>query len=170
MKIDPPVPGAEGAEKEERTMLDTLCRWWQKLHPGNPERRQGCMACGVCCEQFGGYLHASKADLERWQLLGRDDLLALVSPFGWIWVDPLDGRRGAPCPFLQRIDEQVVCCAIHDIKPDMCRAYPGEENGRHCVRGVYIPRPSPRKEPDALILPTRETARRPARRPDIPVC
>lgn len=149
-------------------MVDTLCRWWQKIHPGNPERQQGCMACGTCCEVFGGYLHASQADLARWRRLERDDLLSLVGPFGWIWVDPQDGRRGAPCPFLQRVDEHVVRCRIHDIKPDMCRAYPGLENGRHCVRGVYIPRPSPRKEPDALYLPRRKNVRGQARQPQIP--
>jgi Fe-S-cluster containining protein len=149
-------------------MVETLCRWWQKIHPGNPERRKGCMACGVCCELYGGYLHASKADLERWQRLGRNDLLELVGPFGWIWVDPQDGRRGAPCPFLHRIDEHVVRCGIHEIKPDMCRAYPGMDLGRHCVRGVYIPRPSPREEPADPVQPERETAWEQARRPNIP--
>lgn len=149
-------------------MLDTLCRWWQKLHSGNAERRKGCMACGVCCELFGSYLHASKTDIERWQRLGRNDLLNLVSPYGWIWVDPQDGRRGRPCPFLQRIDEQIVCCGIHDIKPDMCRAYPGLDHGRHCVRGVYIPRPAPRAEPAATSVPLQEKKPQPTQQPKIP--
>jgi Fe-S-cluster containining protein len=149
-------------------MLDILRRWWQKVCLNSQERRKGCMACGVCCERYGGYLHASKADLKRWQRLGRDDLLAMVNSFGWIWIDPQDGRRGAPCPFLQRIEEQVVRCGIHDIKPDMCRAYPGLDLGRHCVRGVYIPRPSSPGEPADPVQPERETAWEQARRPNIP--
>jgi Fe-S-cluster containining protein len=123
-------------------MLDILCNWWQKFHPGQPGRQRGCRACGYCCELFGGYLHASTADLERWRQLGREDLLALVGPSDWIWIDPQNGRRGAPCPFLQRTESQEARCAIHEVKPDMCRDYPTMDHGRHCVRGIYIPRPA----------------------------
>ena len=128
-------------------MLKTWCRQWQekfrRLGAG-----AGCMGCGCCCELFGGYLHASPADLERWRCLGRDDLLRLVHPLGWIWIDPQDGRRGRPCPFLQRAGpEEEARCAIHDIKPDICRDYPSLDHGRHCVRGLYIRRPEPRQEP-----------------------
>ncbi|MBE0597551.1 MAG: YkgJ family cysteine cluster protein, partial [Desulfuromonadales bacterium] len=123
-------------------MLKTWCQKWRdKLKPGT-----GCLACGCCCELFGGYLHASKADLERWRQLGRDDLLNLVNPYGWIWIDPQDGRRGMPCPFRQRLGSEEVRCAIHDIKPDICRTYPTLDHGRTCVRGIYIPRPPPRPE------------------------
>ena len=118
-------------------MLKTLRRWWRKFSgEGN---RKGCLACGLCCELFGGYLHASSADLKRWRGLGRDDLLALVHPLGSIWV-AADGRRGAPCPFLRRLESKEARCAIHAIKPDMCREYPGMDHGRHCVRGIFIPK------------------------------
>ena len=124
-------------------MLDALCQWLEKVYPGKQQRRRGCLACGYCCEVFGGYLHASDADIERWRQLGRKDLLALVGPYGWIWVDPENGRRGTPCPFLKRLECGEARCAIHDIKPDMCREYPSLDHGRHCVRGIYIPRGSP---------------------------
>jgi Fe-S-cluster containining protein len=123
-------------------MFDRLCRWWRKICP----EPKGCLACGLCCELFGGYLHASEPDLERWRRLGRDDLLNLVGPSDWIWIDPQDERRGRPCPFLQRNDEQEARCGIHEIKPDMCRDYPSLDHGRHCVRGIYIPLTSSSKE------------------------
>jgi len=124
-------------------MIEVLCRLWDKIHPGKEEIRRGCRACGMCCEAYGGYLHASPGDIERWRRLGREDLLALVSPYGWIWVDPRHGRRGEPCPFLQRGDDDKALCAIHEIKPDICREYPSLDHGRHCVRGIYIPRHAP---------------------------
>lgn len=121
-------------------MIEALFRVWDKICPDRPVPRRRCLGCGQCCEHFGGYLHASQADLERWKCLGRQDLLDLVNPSGWIWVDPRENRRGARCPFLRRIDEETAHCAIHDIKPDMCRDYPGLDHGRHCIRGIYIPR------------------------------
>jgi Fe-S-cluster containining protein len=131
---------------EERRMRETISRWWRKVWP----EPQGCLACGLCCELYGGYLHASQADLDRWRQLNREDLLALVGPSDWIWIDPQHGRRGQPCPFLQRSDSHEARCGIHQIKPDMCRDYPSLDHGRHCVRGIYIPLSSPscqRKKP-----------------------
>jgi len=127
-------------------MIEVLCRLWDKIHPGKDAGRRGCRSCGFCCESYGGYLHASPGDIERWRRLGREDLLALVNAFGWIWIDPAHGRRGDPCPFLQRDAEDKALCAIHEIKPDMCREYPSLDHGRHCVRGIYIPRQSPARK------------------------
>jgi Fe-S-cluster containining protein len=116
-------------------MLEELRIWWCKIWP----EPSGCLACGMCCELFGGYLRASKADLQRWRQHGREDLLSLVGPNDWIWMEAQDDRRGRPCPFLQRSQEDEARCGIHDVKPDMCRAYPSLDHGRHCVRGIYIP-------------------------------
>ncbi|MDO3380170.1 YkgJ family cysteine cluster protein [Geoalkalibacter halelectricus] len=121
-------------------MIEALFRLWDKVCPDKPVQRRGCLGCGTCCEHFGGYLHASDADLERWRQLGRHDLLEMVNSLGWIWVDPKENRRGGRCPFLKRIDGEKAHCAIHDIKPDICREYPSLDHGRHCVRGIYIPR------------------------------
>ncbi|WP_305041858.1 YkgJ family cysteine cluster protein [Geoalkalibacter sp.] len=127
-------------------MIEVLCRLWDRIHPNSQPYQRGCRACGQCCDLYGGYLHASDADLERWRRLGREDLLRLVNEVGWIWIDPKQGRRGQPCPFLQRISPEEARCGIHEIKPDMCRDYPSLDHGRHCVRGIYIPRPAPPKE------------------------
>lgn len=121
-------------------MVDAICRLWQKIQPNKQMGRRGCRSCGHCCELFGGYLHASSCDIERWRRLGRDDLLAMVNSTGWIWIHPDRSTRGERCPFLKRLDSDHAICAIHDIKPDICRDYPSLDHGRHCVRGFYIPR------------------------------
>ncbi len=99
----------------------------------------GCRACGCCCEAFGGFLRASEADRERWKELGRDDLLAHAGETGWLWLDPETGQRLPRCPYLVRNSEDQALCAIHDIKPNICRAYPTEAIGRRCVCGIYFP-------------------------------
>lgn len=99
----------------------------------------GCYACGRCCEAFGAYLRASEADIARWRALGRTDILGHVGETGWLWLDPETGERLQQCPFLTRDDEERALCAIHAVKPNICRAYPTEAIGRVCVRGVYFP-------------------------------
>lgn len=97
-----------------------------------------CRGCGRCCEAFGGHLQASKADIERWTRLGREDLLRRVSSIGWIWIDPATGTLEPACPFLERTGPDTALCAIHDIKPDICRDYPTMAHGRRCLRGVFL--------------------------------
>lgn len=103
--------------------------------PGPGKR---CRSCGRCCEAFGGHLQASRADLERWRRLGREDLLRRVSPIGWIWIDPATGALEPSCPFLERTGPTTARCAIHEIKPDICRDYPTLAHGRRCLSGVFL--------------------------------
>ena len=97
-----------------------------------------CLQCGECCESFGGHLHATPRDLQRWREAGRQDLLDSVNRLGWIWVDPLTKRRIDPCPHIDRSDPEHVRCAIHELKPDMCRDYPTLAHGKRCLRGVFL--------------------------------
>lgn len=97
-----------------------------------------CLCCGACCENFGGHLSASRADLERWRRLGREDLLRRVSAIGWLWMDPDRGVLEERCPFLQRTGPESAICTIYDVKPDMCRDYPTLAHGRRCLRGVFL--------------------------------
>jgi Fe-S-cluster containining protein len=99
---------------------------------------KGCARCGTCCRAFGGHLHASRRDLERWRRLGRDDLLRRVSGIGWIWIDPAKGILERSCPFLEVLGPESTACAIEDVKPDMCRDYPTVAHGRRCPRGVFV--------------------------------
>lgn len=103
-----------------------------------PERAKRCLGCGRCCESFGGHLEASRADLARWRSLGRDDLLRRVSAIGWLWIDPATGKLEPSCPFLLRTGPDSAICAIHEVKPDICRDYPTLAHGHRCLRGVFL--------------------------------
>ncbi len=119
-------------------MVDRLLDWLN-LGGNRQERRpKGCRACGQCCQLFGGHLHASASDLKRWREMGRDDLVQRVNRLGWIWVDPQTKARIEICPFLQPTGPQSSGCAIHDLKPDICKAYPTLAHGRRCVRGIQF--------------------------------
>lgn len=120
-------------------MIDALIHWLRRGRSRRETGQRGCRACGRCCELFGGHLRASRSDLERWQRLGRADLLGRVNRLGWIWIDPQTGRQSEQCPFLQPTGPQTAGCTIHEIKPDMCRAYPTLAHSRRCVRGVSFP-------------------------------
>lgn len=115
--------------------------FWQHLFghsPAESHSQRQCLMCGDCCRAFGGHLHASEPDLQRWREQGRDDLLQRVSPIGWIWIDPATKRLEDPCPFIVRLDDEHYGCSIHEIKPDICRAYPTLAHGNRCLRGVFL--------------------------------
>ena len=119
-------------------MIETLTNW---LHiRKNPVVRQEtrCLCCGDCCESFSGHLHASKADLKRWRDQGREDLLERVNNLGWIWINPKTGRTEERCPFIKRLDDRTVLCAIQETKPDICRDYPTLAHGRRCLHGGFL--------------------------------
>lgn len=104
----------------------------------SPKGPVTCLQCGECCEAFGGHLHVSPRDLQRWREAGRQDLLDSVNHLGWLWVDPQTKRLIDPCPHIDRSDPEYVRCAIHAIKPDMCRDYPTLAHGKRCQRGVFL--------------------------------
>lgn len=115
------------------TLLEDSRQAWQ-----NWQTRTGCLQCGQCCEEFGWHLVASSRDLERWRELGRDDLLSRTSQSGWIWVDPDTKARLDRCPFIDRSDPAQVRCAIHEVKPDICRDYPTLAHSKRCLRGAFL--------------------------------
>ena len=92
-----------------------------------------CRQCGQCCRVLDYHRECTPADIERWQSLGRDDILKWVrrvpGPAGTaayrIWVAPGSEQPAAECPFLQHEPETArFVCGIHEIKPDICRQYP----------------------------------------------
>ncbi len=114
-------------------MIETLANWLRKSDAlGNPAQ-SGCKAYGKCCELFGGHLNAFRADLERWRSLGREDLLVRFNRLGWTWVDPQSIGRLDRRPFHYRSESGGSRCAIHEVKPDMCRAYPTLPHSHLCV-------------------------------------
>lgn len=103
-----------------------------------PPQPHGCLCCGRCCDAFGGHLHASRADLERWTRLGRSDILARVGAGGFLWLDPETRHIEQACPFLRRTGPDRALCAINDVKPDTCRDFPTLAHGRRCLRGGFL--------------------------------
>lgn len=116
--------------------MATTTGWLQKLF--KKEEEVSCLACGDCCREFSWHLRASPQDIERWREHGRDDLLARVNRLGWIWVDPQTKERLPLCPFLVETGPDTAHCGIHEIKPDVCRAYPSEANFKMCLKGVFL--------------------------------
>lgn len=119
----------------EGTGMAGLARWFKGWFEKGETR---CLGCGECCRQFSWHLRASERDLRRWREAGRDDLLARVNRLGWIWVDPDTKGRLPVCPFLVETAPDKAHCRIHEIKPDICRAYPTEESFRTCLRGTFL--------------------------------
>ncbi len=94
-----------------------------------------CRNCGKCCRNLDYHDRLSEEDYARWQQLGREDLLEWVRPIHAggrirsfrIWVPPGRVSAAAVCPWLRRVgsEEEQWQCAIHDVKPEICRQYPG---------------------------------------------
>jgi Fe-S-cluster containining protein len=93
-----------------------------------------CIQCGQCCKDVGYPKEATDEDLARWKADGRQDILAWVgmerSRGGQsahrIWIEPGTNRPAESCPWLRRqAGTHRFECAIHDLKPDICRQYPG---------------------------------------------
>jgi len=92
-----------------------------------------CTQCGQCCRILDYHAEVTKEDVARWRSQGRDDVLQWVAGVGTgspatgyrIWVIPGTSRMAEVCPFLKQVDGQNRWqCAIHDVKPRICRQYP----------------------------------------------
>lgn len=116
--------------------METSTGWLQKIFKKGDEVE--CLGCGDCCRAFSWHLKASERDLERWRKLGRDDLLARVNRLGWLWYDPQTKERLSVCPYLIETAPDKAHCGIHEIKPDICRAYPPVSQYRTCLKGTFL--------------------------------
>ena len=92
-----------------------------------------CRQCGQCCRALDYHRECTPEDYNRWQSLGRDDILRWVRripvPGGTaayrIWVAPGTEQPADECPFLKNEPGTVrYYCGIHDVKPEICRQYP----------------------------------------------
>jgi len=110
------VRQARGPDGDEGVILTT------ELHDFT------CLQCGQCCTNLDYSRALTAEDIAMWKKAGRDDLLAWVGKDkedgGYtIWVDPRTGESQDSCPFLT-MEGGKARCAIHDIKPAICREYP----------------------------------------------
>lgn len=92
-----------------------------------------CRRCGRCCSTLDFRTAGTRADYERFERLGRGDILVRIVPVrrgGGIascrlWIDPPTGRFAETCPWLVEEAPGRFACRIHEIRPEICRQYPG---------------------------------------------
>ena len=93
-----------------------------------------CRQCGLCCRSLNYHDGLTRNDIERWQSMGRSDLLAWVRTYrrqdritGYrIWVPPGTDCVAGTCPWLNaEAGQGRWTCRIHELKPEICRQYPG---------------------------------------------
>lgn len=104
------------------------------------KRPFNCRRCGHCCRTLRDAWNGevSAADIERWQALGRSDLLSRIETLDLgpgnrlhlAWRDPASGEEVASCPWLS-LGRDRWHCTIEAIKPDHCRSYP--QHRRHAA-------------------------------------
>lgn len=93
-----------------------------------------CRQCGRCCRNLNYHDECTAEDYALWQELGKTDILkwvAMAEVNGksiprHIWVYPGTNRYARVCPWLgKQPDSDIHICRIHDVKPEICRQYPG---------------------------------------------
>ncbi len=93
-----------------------------------------CRQCGFCCQALVFHNECTVKDYEYWQSIGRKDIMdrvSLVRKEGkivscQIWVKPGTREYVKGCPWLRKIpDQNRYECGIHDVRPAICRQYPG---------------------------------------------
>ena len=93
-----------------------------------------CIQCGHCCQTLNYHDACSIDDYQRWQALGRTDILEWVGTICEegeviacrIWMEPGTNRYADTCPWLKQVDQSGrTRCTIYDVRPSVCRHYPG---------------------------------------------
>ena len=92
-----------------------------------------CRQCGRCCRALQFRDTGTAEDFRRLSRLGRDDILAWMVPVRRegrivscrLWLDPATGRFAEACPWLVETVPDRFACRIHDVRPEICRQYPG---------------------------------------------
>ena len=99
-----------------------------------------CRTCGECCRRLDYHHECRAEDYALWQARNRHDIMRWVelthrtgriSAYR-IWVRPGSAEVAAVCPWLVRQPgTECFVCSIHDVKPEICRQYPG--SGKHAA-------------------------------------
>jgi Fe-S-cluster containining protein len=93
-----------------------------------------CRNCGRCCHVLGYHDQLTAKDYRRFQTRGRTDILQWIEcnqrrgriVSYRIWVQPGTRRLCEICPWLRQMPVTGRWeCRIHDVKPLICRQYPG---------------------------------------------
>ncbi len=98
-----------------------------------------CRCCGRCCRSLDYHDQCTVADVRRWRLSGRNELIARARPVHrggridhyriWTSADGKSTRK--TCPWLRSADGDRFVCSIQQDKPGICRDYPGSRKHAH---------------------------------------
>lgn len=159
-RVDPATLGTMLCEELERAAppIETLAAVASRVFraPARPETNPktgvegvrletgmedfSCRRCGDCCQRLGHRIECVPEDVARWEALGRTDILEWVKAHRGkdgsvsysVWIHPGTSRYAERCPWLEkRPDSRGQRCRIHDVKPAVCREYPGSR--KHAV-------------------------------------
>jgi Fe-S-cluster containining protein len=93
-----------------------------------------CRQCGRCCQTLKYHDGCTVENYRNLERLGRTDIMEWVNPISQdgeivscrIWVKPGTHDYAEVCPWLRKIpDQNRYECRIHDVRPEICRQYPG---------------------------------------------
>ena len=137
----------EGLSPDLPAMADLLSRVFESPASVGPDefgRQAGiwldtgmadfnCRCCGQCCRSLDYHDQCTVADVRKWRLSGRHELIARARPVLrsgridhyriWTSADGKSTRR--TCPWLRPADGGRFICSIQQDKPGICREYPG---------------------------------------------
>lgn len=90
------------------------------------KRATRCTHCGKCCLSNLSF-YVKDADIERWKLQNREDILHIIENCQAVWagdhfVSARDGTFLHGCPFLEW-DGGIYNCSIYGTRPRVCRDY-----------------------------------------------
>ena len=96
-----------------------------------------CRQCGACCRALIYRHEISDEDYRRWTEQERSDILERLAVITRrrrtisyaAWIEPGTQRFADVCPWLipagPKGSQKRWICRIHDVKPTICREYPG---------------------------------------------
>ncbi len=92
-----------------------------------------CRRCGHCCCTLFFRNAGTARDYRRIERAGRPDILVRMAPVRRsgrivscrLWIEPTTGAFSEICPWLIDEADGGHSCAIYDLRPQICREYPG---------------------------------------------
>lgn len=96
-----------------------------------------CRQCGRCCRVLDYRHEVSETDYLLWKDTKRHDIIERVATISHggkitsyaVWAEPGTRNFSDICPWLAPADPKDKSgrqiCRIHDVKPEICRQYPG---------------------------------------------
>jgi Fe-S-cluster containining protein len=83
--------------------------------------RTDCQRCGACCHQREGTILVTHEDVEAWRCIGREDLIAKLTP-GHFGEQAFAMNAEGACVHLGKPGAPNDC-SIHEVRARVCRDF-----------------------------------------------